>query len=73
MISNKDELKTIISSKKQELAQIKRKEYLLANKEKISAQKKIRHQINSDDLKRRNKEYYEKNKKYVHDTFTSKV
>ena len=73
MISNKDELKTIISSKKQELAQIKRKEYLLANKEKISAPKKIRHQINSDDLKRRNKEYYEKNKKYVHDTFTSKV
>jgi hypothetical protein len=73
MISNKDELKTIISSKKQELAQIKRKEYLFANKEKISAQKKIRHQINSDDLKRRNKEYHEKNKKYVHDTFTSKV
>ena len=41
MISNKDELKTIISSKKQELAQIKRKEYLLANKEKSLPKKRF--------------------------------
>ena len=73
MISNKDELKTPISKSKEELKKIKRAEYLIKNKEKIALQKQIRHKVNADDLKRRNKEYYEKNKKYVHDKFTSKV
>ena len=68
MISNKDELKTPISKSKEELKKIKRAEYLIKN-----ANVQIRHKVNADDLKRRNKEYYEKNKKYVHDKFTSKV
>ena len=77
---NKEELETIVLSKqtehaiaKKELAQIKRKEYLLANKEKLALQKQIWHQKHSDDLKRRNKEYYEKNKIKVHEISTSKI
>jgi hypothetical protein len=77
---NKEELQTIVSNKqsdyaiaKKELAQIKRKEYLLANKTKLALQKKLWHQKHSDDLKRRNKEYYEKNRQNIHDTSTSKI
>jgi hypothetical protein len=77
---NKEELESIVLSKqaeyaiaKKELTQIKRKEYLIANKEKLAIQKKIWHQKHSDDLKRRNKEYYERNKQKVHDTSTSKL
>ena len=67
---NKEELQTIVSktqteyaNAKKELAQIKRKEYLLANKERIASQKKIWHQNHSNLLTIRNKEYYERNKK----------
>ena len=73
MNSNKDELQLIISKSKEELNKIKRAEYLIKNKDKIALQKKLRHQVNADDLKRRNKGYYEKNKKYVHDKLTSKI
>jgi hypothetical protein len=71
MNSNQDDI-CIISKSKAELAKIKRKEYLIANKDKISLQKKLRHQVNAADLKRRNAEYYRKNKQHVHNKFTSK-
>ena len=77
---NKEELESIVLSKqaeytnaKKELAQIKRKEYLLANKERIASQKKEWHKINSDLLTIRNKEYYEKNKEKIHNSSTSKI
>ena len=77
---NKEELQTIISSKqaeytnaKKELTKIKRKEYLLANKERIASQKKIWHQNHSNLLTIRNKEYYERNKKKIHNSSTSKI
>jgi hypothetical protein len=79
-MNTKATLESIVLSKqaeyalaKKELTQIKRKEYLIANKEKLAIQKKIWHQKHSDDLKRRNKEYYERNKQKVHDTSTSKM
>ena len=78
--TKKEQLEIIISHKqseyaiaKKELAQIKRKEYLIANKEKLALQKQIWHQKHSDDLKRRNKEYYEKNKTKIHEISTAKI
>jgi len=54
---NKEELQNIVLSKqaeyalaKKELTQIKRKEYLIANKERIASQKKIWHKNNADLL-----------------------
>ena len=66
---NQEELQTIVSktqteytNAKKELAQLRRREYLHANKERIASQKKIWHQNHSNLLTIRNKEYYEKNK-----------
>ena len=73
MNSNKDELQQIISKSKEELNKIKRAEYLIKNKDKIALQKKLRHQVNADDLKRRNAEYYQKNKQHTHDTSAAKM
>ena len=73
MNSNKDVLQLIISKSKEELNKIKRAEYLIKNKDKIALQKKLRHQVNADDLKRRNKEYYQKNKQQIHKTSTAKM
>jgi hypothetical protein len=77
---NKEELQTIVLSKqteytnaKKELAKIRRKEYLLANKERIASQKQNWHKNNSDLLTIRNKEYYERNKEKIHNTSTSKI
>ena len=67
MNSNKDELQLIISKSKEELNKIKRAEYLIKNKDKIALQ------VNADDLKRRNKEYYQKNKQQIHETSTAKM
>ena len=79
-MKKREQLESIISSTlaqnaiaKKELLKIKRKQYLIANKEKLALQKKVWHQNHSDDLKRRNKEYYEKNKQNIHDTSTSKI
>ena len=76
---NKEELQNIVLSKqaeyaiaKKELTQIKRKEYLIANKEKL-AQKKEWHKNHSDLLTIRNKEYYEKNKTKIHNSSISKI
>jgi hypothetical protein len=33
----------------------------------------LRHKVNADDLKRRNAEYYQKNKQHIHDTSTAKM
>jgi hypothetical protein len=77
-MKKREQLESIISSTlaqtaiaKKELLKIKRKQYLIANKEKLALQKKVWHQNHSDDLKRRNKEYYEKNRQNIHDTSTS--
>jgi hypothetical protein len=77
---NKEELQSIVSKTqaeyaiaKKELAQIKRKEYLLANKERIALQKQHWHKNHSDLLTIRNKEYYERNKQKIHNSSTSKI
>ena len=67
MNSNKDELQLIISKSKEELNKIKRAEYLIKNKDKIALQ------VNADDLKRRNAEYYQRNKQQIHETSTAKL
>ena len=77
---NKEELQNVVFNKqaeytnaKKKLAKIKRKEYLLANKERIASQKKEWHQNHADLLTIRNKDYYEKNKEKIHNSSTSKI